>query len=306
MIADVTDLVGGLAAAGLWAARSITSGRPVPPPPMLTHASARARHVHRTVEYTDGQKLDIWRPRGDITDRPVLLFIPGGGWVIGQRRPQAYALLSRMVEAGWVCVAIDYRTAPLHHWPAPFVDVRLAYEWVRNNIGFYGGDPDFVAMSGASAGGHMASLAGLLWEDAPDAVASIYGSYDWEGRRTLWRQAFMTFLETVVVGTRQSDHPDLFRGASPIANVHSDAPPWLIVHGTKDRLISVKEARRFYAELDGASDSAVDYLEIKGGAHAFDLVNPAQTERAVDGIGKFLTHHYFGRVIDRVRAEAVS
>lgn len=304
MISEYADLVSGVAAAGLWAGRSAIKGKLLPPPPMFTHCGKRRLHAQVTVEYAPGLKLDIWAPEG-AHNAPVFFFIPGGAWILGQRRPQGYALMSSLVEQGWVCVAIDYRVAPKHRWPAPLEDVGTAYGWVRENIARYHGDPNFVVVGGASAGGHMAALAGLSNEfpfsyAPPQAVVGLYGAYDWESRHSPWRQAFMRYLETVVVGKSQARHPEVYRNANPTALVHEDAPPFLLLHGTADRLCLVGEARRFANRLGAVSKSLVQYYEIAGGAHAFDLINPRQTHHAVEAIHEFLDavwlHHRIARV----------
>ncbi|MBO0676923.1 alpha/beta hydrolase [Mycolicibacterium sp. S2-37] len=293
----ISDIAVASAAGTIWALRSLAKRQPLPLPPMVAYADERQKNVTTTVTYARGQKLDIWGPAPAFSGAPcpVMLFIPGGGWMLGERRPQGYALMSHLVRHGWICVAIDYRTAPVHQWPAPYDDVIEAIAWVRDNIARYGGS-DFLAVAGASAGGHMASLAGLtashMLGHRPDAVVSLYGSYDWESRRTPWRKTFMTFLETVVVGKRQATHPEIFNTASPMANVHPGAPPFLIVHGDRDNLISVKEARRFRDTLADVSEETVQYLEIKGGIHAFDLAHPGQTLTAVATIENFLYDVY--------------
>ncbi|PJE22253.1 MAG: esterase, partial [Mycobacterium sp.] len=67
---------------------------------------------------------DIWRRKDLPLDgkAPVLLQIPGGAWMIGWRRPQAYPLMSHLVSRGWVCVSMNYRVSPWHTWPAHIVD----------------------------------------------------------------------------------------------------------------------------------------------------------------------------------------
>lgn len=136
---------------------------------------------------------DIWRRKDLPLDgkAPVLLQIPGGAWMIGWRRPQAYPLMSHLVSRGWVCVSMNYRVSPWHTWPAHIVDVKRALAWVKENIAAYGGDPNFVALSGGSAGGHLTALAALTpndpnfqpgFEDADTSVMAavpFYGRYDW-------------------------------------------------------------------------------------------------------------------------------
>ena len=110
--------------------------------------------------------LDVWR-RKDLPSEPapVLLFVPGGAWVHGSRLLQGYALMSHLAEMGWVCLSIDYRVAPHHRWPAHITDVKTAIAWARANVDKFGGDRNFVAVAGTSAGGHLAALAGLTVND---------------------------------------------------------------------------------------------------------------------------------------------
>ena len=110
---------------------------------------ARRRYVEKTNVVSYGPHgranlADIWRRRDLPRDgkAPVLVQVPGGAWVIGMRRPQAYPLMSHLVARGWVCVSIDYRVSPMHTWPEHIVDVKRALAWVKENIADYGGDPE--------------------------------------------------------------------------------------------------------------------------------------------------------------------
>ena len=82
-----------------------------------------------------------------------------------------------------------------------------------------------------------------------DAVVGIYGRYDWEDRSTVERARFVDFLERVVVKRKITKRPEIFRKASPIARVHDDAPPFLVVHGGGDTVIPVQQARDFVDKL---------------------------------------------------------
>ena len=82
----------------------------------------------------------------------MLIQVPGGAWAVGDKRVQAYTLMSQMAELGWICVSINYSKSPRCTFPAHLIDVKRALAWVRDNIADYGGDPDFVAITGGSAG----------------------------------------------------------------------------------------------------------------------------------------------------------
>lgn len=247
------------------------------------------------------QLLDIWRRRDlPITARaPVVLFLPGGGWIYGRRRYQAHHMLAHLAECGWVCVAADYRVAPRHPWPTHIQDVNRVIAWVRTCIAGYGGDPGFIAATGTSAGGHLAALAGLTANDpefrpdpgvdtSVDAVVSIYGRYDWEDRVGSEREMFMAFLERSVVQRLQSVAPETFRAASPIARVRPDAPPFMVIHGDADTVIPVEQARAFVAALRAVSQAPVVYAELPNAQHGFDMINNGRTAANADAIERFL------------------
>lgn len=275
-------------------------------PPVLSHHRNRRRYLYReSVSYGNSpeQVLDIWRRPGPLaTSAPTLIFVPGGGWVHGRRTLQGDALLSHLAERGWVCLSIDYRVSPRHRWPRHLNDVKNAVSWARANADTFGGDSDFVAIAGASAGGHLAALAGLtagdrsLEADLPadadtsvNAVVGIYGRYDWEDRSTAERRRFIDFIERVVVRKRHDRNRELFRAASPIARTGPHAPPFLVVHGTADTIIPVAQAAAFADSLRATSQAAVAYLELPGAHHGFDVTDGARTPAAVTAIGIFLS-----------------
>ena len=298
MTAGLSDIVAAEALAEPWSISD--AGTP------WRNAGRLRRSVYRaSVPYGDepGQLLDVWRRADLVGPAPVLIFVPGGAWVFGSRALQGHELMAHLAELGWVCLSVQYRTSPRYRWPRQIIDLKAAIAWARANADQFGGDRNFVAVAGCSAGGHMASLAGLTsgeeqWQSdlAPsadtsvDAVVSIYGRYDWEDRSTPERARFMDFLERVVVKRRQSHKPALFRDASPVARVHAKAPPFLVIHGTRDVIIPVGEARLFVERLRDTSSSPVGYVELPGTGHGFDLTDGVRTSAAVRAIGLFLNH----------------
>ncbi|AQA04209.1 esterase [Mycobacterium sp. MS1601] len=324
--------LGQLTAAGAFGARVLAgmgrpAAKPEPPrvedtmefsddtvPPVLRAWAHRREFLFRgNVPYgpARGQLLDVWR-RKDLTGpAPVMVFLPGGGWVHGSRILQGYALMSHLARLGWVCLSVDYRVAPQHRWPRHVQDVKAAIAWARAHAGEFGGDPGFVTVAGCSAGGHLAALAGLtpgapefnseLAVDADtsvDAVVGIYGRYDWTDRSTREREDFVQFLEQIVVRGRLDERPEVFTQASPIERVHPDAPPFYVVHGSNDGVIPVGQARDFVDRLSAVSRNHVAYLELPGAGHGFDLLDGRRTGTAVDAIAAFLaqahTEHLTG------------
>ena len=245
--------------------------------------------------------LDIWR-RHDLAPgrrAPVLLQVPGGAWAVNRKRGQAYTLMSRMVELGWICVSINYSKSPRSTFPAHLIDVKRAIAWVRENIADYGGDPDFMAITGGSAGGHLASLAALTpndpsfqpgFEDADttvQAIAPYYGVYDFTDFDNM-HEMMLPFLEHFVLKARYADDPEPFRAASPISYAHSEAPPFFILHGEKDELVPAGQSRVFHAALRAAGATTVGYAELANAFHAFDITPTVRSRLAADAVADFL------------------
>ena len=277
----------------------------------LRTAVARRRYVEKTniVSYGPHGRAnlaDIWRNRDLPRDgkAPVLLQVPGGAWMIGWRRPQAYPLMSHLVARGWVCVSISYRVAPVHTWPDHIVDVKRALSWVKENIAAYGGDPNFVAISGGSAGGHLCALAALTQNDPafqPDfeeadtsvvAAVPFYGRYDWFSTEAKGRADFVEILERMVVKQKLATHRDIYLDASPIQHVKADAPPFFVLHGSNDSLIPVEEAREFVDELRQVSKAPVAYAELPYAQHAFDIFGSPRAHKSAEAVARFLSWVY--------------
>lgn len=311
---DMTHSVTDAALRGVVPAADLAIDWPAPEKaPPLWKAFEHRRNVYKSsVRYgpLPSQLLDVWRPKNLPTEpAPVLLFIPGGAWVHGSRLLQGYALMSHLAEMGWVCLSIDYRVSPHNPWPAHITDVKTAIAWARANVDRFGGDRNFVAIAGTSAGGHLAALAGLTINDAElqcelpegsdtsvDAVIGIYGRYDWEDRSTVERVRFVDFLERVVVKHRQSRHPEIFHKASPIARVHPGAPPFLVIHGSGDSVIPVAQARSFVDRLRAVSRSVVSYVELPGAGHGFDMIDGARTGSMATAVRLFLNQIHRNRM----------
>jgi acetyl esterase/lipase len=265
--------------------------------------------VIRDINYTEGGKrarLDIYRPAdADLENAPVLVQIHGGAWTIGTKEQQGLLLMNRMAERGWVCVAMNYRLAPKHPFPAQIVDVKKAIAWTRENIASYGGDPSYLVATGGSAGGHLAALAALTpgdrdyqpgFEDADTSVAAcvpFYGVYDLAGLTGEKRAVEMrdAFLGPRVFKEDPAKHLEDFVKASPLAHVSPDAPDFFILHGANDSLVDVRQARTFVGKLKAESKATVTYAEFPGAQHAFEVFGSIRSHHAIRAVERWLMHH---------------
>ncbi|MCU1498655.1 MAG: carboxylesterase family protein [Acidimicrobiales bacterium] len=268
--------------------------------------SRRKRYVNGpSFSYGDAgprNTLDVWR-RPDLpldAGAPVLINVHGGGWVIGNKDQQAMPLMSHMADRGWVCVSINYRLSPRATWPDHIVDVKRAIAWVKANIAEHGGDPDFVCITGGSAGGHLSSLAALSanepafqpgFEDADTSVQAavpIYGVYDFLNRDGTGLAEMEDMLARLVIKQERSAAPELWDQASSMSWVGPEAPPFFVIHGANDTLVPVEQARSFVAMLRAESKNPVAFAELPGAQHAFEVFDSPRTIFSASAVHRFL------------------
>lgn len=275
----------------------------------------------RDIPYVEGggrrNRLDIYRRRDHPVGRPVLLYIHGGGWVIGEKREQGIPMMLHLAARGWVCVTANYPLSPKATFPDHLVAVKRALVWVKEHIAEYGGDPSYVAVSGGSAGGHLAALVALTSGDATlqpgfeeadtsvQAAVPFYGVYDFTNRHGIRRFGMGRFLEKTVMKTRLADDPEGWAKASPMDQVREDAPPFFVVHGANDTLVPVQEARHFVKLLRDAGTEPVAYAELPGAQHAFEVFRSIRTAHAVRAVERFLAFAHQRWLSDQDRSEQV-
>jgi len=251
----------------------------------------------------DLTSLDVYRRKHAMRDAaPVLVHIHGGMWMSGDKKYEGLPLMLHMAAHGWVCVNVNYRLCPKHPFPAQIIDIKRAIAWVRAHGEEYGADPSYIAVSGGSAGGHLAALAALTpgdpeyqpgCEDADTTVAAAvphYGIYDFAAvsgtdhaikRRNRFLARFILKKDPV------ADHED-FERASPLLRASADAPPFFVIHGANDTGVEVTEARYFVQRLRQLSRRPVAYAELPGAQHAFDFFPSIRSAHVLGAVERFL------------------
>jgi acetyl esterase/lipase len=202
-------------------------------------------------------------------------------------------------------VAANYRLSPNATFPEHLIDVKRALRWVRENIAAHGGDPGFVAITGGSAGGHLCALAALTanqpgfqpgFEEADTSVQAavpFYGAYDFTNSQDHAMGAgLVRFLERLVLKKKLATDRKAFEQASPLHQITAAAPPFCVVHGTHDTLLSILDARHFVTRLRETSRAPVAFIELPGAQHAFELFHSPRTHRVIRGVHGFLGSVY--------------
>jgi acetyl esterase/lipase len=262
-------------------------------------------------------RLDVYRHRDRPTGCPTLLQVHGGGWVLGSKNEQGVPLMLHLASRGWVCVTANYRLSPRATFPDPLVDLKHALRWIREEGGSYGVDPDFVVVTGGSAGGHLAALIALTANEAAyqpgfervdtsvRACVAFYGVYDFTDRNQLWPHHGLTrLLQRQVMKAALDEARDAYELASPMSRIGANAPPFFVIHGDRDTMVPVEEARRFVALLREAIPGRVAYAEIPGAQHAFEIFPSLRTMLVVQGVERFLAWVYSQHIAGRAASEA--
>ena len=264
----------------------------------------RNRTINRNISYGKHgwrNKMDVVLPRAESTGpRPALLQIHGGGWILGNKQQQGLALLNHMAKQGWIGFNMNYRLAPKTKFPEQLIDCKSAVAWIREHADELGVDPDFIAVTGGSAGGYLTAMMALTANDPEfqpgfessdttvQAAVPFYGVYDLLDRNHAMAPGFDHFLQTLVVGSKMTSDEARWTRFSPIDRVHPDAPPMMILHGTVDTLVPVEQARPFAQAMKQTSDHAVLYAELAGANHAFDIFPSPRSVRTVEYVERFL------------------
>ncbi len=236
---------------------------------------------------------------------PILVQVHGGGWRRGSRKTQGRPLVHHLAELGWLCASLDYRLSPEATFPDHLEDVKRCIAWLREHADEWGADPQFVAVTGGSAGGHLAALAALTGNEAGlqpgfreadttvQACVPFYGIHDLLDRNRVrypW-----PFVEATVMKVSPEADPAAWDRASPLTMVNPSAPPFFVLHGSHDFLVPPRESRQFVAALTDVSQSQVLYAEIPGATHGFDARHSIRSRHVVHAVESFLAYHHNNR-----------
>ena len=208
------------------------------------------------------QKLDVYQPLASSTSKPkpVILFVHGGSWKEGSKDDYLFVGES-FSRAGYVTVIMNYRLAPAHKYPDYVQDTAQAIQWIDQNIARYGGSPQQIVVMGHSAGAFnvVEAVDNTRWLNAVNvpvshikAVVGIAGPYSYDFRTDSTRDAFPANAD-----------PDQ---VMPDSHVRTDAPPHLLLVGSKDQRVKPVNAQRMEAALQ-AKQIPVQLETVEGANH---------------------------------------
>ena len=253
------------------------------------------------VEYgTGGERklqLDLYLPKGRTKATPAIIFIHGGAWKSGKRSDMKFYCV-KFAEKGYVTATVTYRLMDEAPFPAAVQDVKCAVRWLRANAAKYQIDPEHIAVSGNSAGGHLSMMIGYSNDPSLEgsggnnnvssrvcAVINFYGPTDLTTDFAKKQELVREFIG----GKTFDEAPDAYKLASPLFHLTRDDPPTLIFHGTIDSTVPIAQADKL---ADKLKELGIDYVyeRYDGWPHIMDLAEDVN-RRCVYRMEQFLEEH---------------
>jgi acetyl esterase/lipase len=201
--------------------------------------------------------LDIYLPPNAKGKVPLIIFVHGGGW-LGNDKYADIGYMKKTVEEivsnGFALASIDYRFATQAIFPAQMQDCNRAVSFLIDNAEKYGFNKNRIAVMGFSAGGHLASLMGLSKNNNVESffMKDTNKSFSFKAVVDFYGPAELILFpgandpkspESLLIGATPLSRPDLAKAASPVTYVDKNDPPFLIIHGEKDDLVSPKQSQ---------------------------------------------------------------
>ncbi len=286
--------------------------------PFFEIPKADVSHIQRKwfdlpyASLSPAQKLDIYLPNEGSGPFPIILFIHGGGFEIGDKRDIHILAFLKGLERGYAVVGVNYRLSGEAIFPAGLQDIKAAIRWLRANTEQYFLDGNRIAACGGSSGGNFAAMVCLTdhvteFDDLslgnPEYPCNVQAAVDWFGPtdflkmdEQLEENGFgpsdhgeADSPESKYLGAKLSDVPLKVELANPMTYIHERMPPILIQHGNLDTMVPVQQSIIFAEKLrKHVSSDRIEFDIVNGAGHGDPLF---ETQENMARVLSFLDKH---------------
>ncbi len=233
------------------------------------------------------EKLDLYLP-GTVKEGqrlPAVVIIHGGGWFGGDKGAKREQNIgSNLARGDYVCASINYLLAEKKDenpgkrlatvWPRNLHDCKTAVRFLRKNAEIYKIDPEHIGAIGGSAGGHLTAMLGLSGPDDGFDPTGPYGEFSSHVQAIVPMYGVHDLIARArdknLSGAMTDEQRKLFVAASPVTYASKDDPPALILHGTADVTVAVRQSE-LLADALQKSDVPAELVIAEGTPHSVHL-----------------------------------
>ncbi|HWB21245.1 MAG TPA: alpha/beta hydrolase fold domain-containing protein [Phycisphaerales bacterium] len=245
---------------------------------ILCNATEAATPTVDTAHYSDVHyrcTLDLYLPDESCEPLPVVLFIHGGGWVVGDKADIG-SMADELMNRGFAVASMNYRFSYDATFPAQVFDCKAAVRWLRAHAYEYNLDADRIGVYGESAGGYLATMLGTsegvanlegdtgnnAYSSAVQAVGDMYGPIDlaamgeYDGNPTA-SESLLIGHSIPEINANQYDPSyatlvAMLDQTNPMNYINGNEPAFFIAHGTADTTVPMSQSQNLAAALHDA------------------------------------------------------
>jgi acetyl esterase/lipase len=236
------------------------------------------------------QRLDLYIPEKAAGPLPLIIWVHGGGWALGNKSNPPPPL--PLTAKGFAMASIDYRLSQHALFPAQIEDCKAAVRWLRANAARYNLDPEHFAAWGSSAGGHLVAMLGTTGDvrefdvkENLDQSSRVQAVVDWFGPTDFLKMGGdhnqPDSFESQLIGGPVQQNKEKANRANPIAYISSSTPPFLIMHGTNDTTVPINQSELLAAALKKAG-TEVKMVRVSGARHGDPAFTSSDSMRTVE------------------------
>lgn len=251
--------------------------------------------------------LDIYLPKEVKDSYPVVIHIYGSAWFSNNSKGAAdlNTICAAYLDAGYAVVTPNHRSSNDAKYPAQINDIKAVIRFVKGNADKYNFDTTFVATSGFSSGGHLASLAATTRNEKIANVdgyevdlegnlgaftkfsSNVDAACDWSGPVDLQNMdcgeamKMPTSPEEVVLGVPMAGNENRYKALSATAYIDPTDPPIIVCHGKKDNVVPFCQGERFYNALK-EKGVKTEFVPVEDGGHGFNMYSKENLAKAVN------------------------
>ena len=264
---------------------------------------------------------DIYLPKEERESYPVVIHIYGSAWFSNNSKGAADlgTIVKSLLEAGYAVVCPNHRSSMDAKWPAQLHDIKAVVRFVRGEAKKYKLDPSFVAVSGFSSGGHLASVTATTSGTRETNVGTVaidlegsLGNYtqesskvnaacDWSGPIELTAMDCGDHMkmgadspEDMLLASKLDKEPDKYLSLSANTYIDRNDPPIIIFHGEKDNVVPVCQGKKFYEALQNAGVKTLATFVPEGG-HGMGMYSKENLQKMVAFLNEARGCHKCGK-----------